>query len=152
MTGTTGETVNIEQSVRIAAPPETVWTFWTEPSRLVEWWAADAEVVAEPDGLFRVVLDNGHVMRGNFLELDPPRRLVFSFGWESDTPAGPLPPGSTRVEVTLTPEEGGTLLVLRHFDLPAIHVPDHGRGWAHYVGGRLAAAAAASASAEPAAQ
>jgi len=138
---TAGDTITIEQTVHIAAPPETVWSFWTEPSRLNEWWATDAEVIAEPGGLFRVVVEGGHVMRGTFLELDPPHRLVFTLGWEGDTPAGPLPPGSTRVEVTLTPAEGGTMLVLRHFDVPAIQVPDHRQGWRQFVGDRLAAAA-----------
>ena len=142
MTEAPSETVTIEQIVRIAAPPETVWRFWTEPHRLVQWWATAAEVVAEPGGLFRVVVGGGPVMRGTFLELEPPRRLVFTFGWESIAPAGPLPPGSTRVEVTLTPDEDGTVLVLRHFDLPAHHASDHRRGWAYFVGGRLPAAAA----------
>jgi uncharacterized protein YndB with AHSA1/START domain len=137
---TTSETTTIEQTVRIAAPPETVWKFWTEPQRLAEWWATDAEVVAEPGGLFRVVMGQGPVMRGTFVELDPPRRLVFTFGWEGDPPAGPLPPGSTRVEVTLTPEAGGTLLVLRHFDMPVHHAPDHRSGWSYLVGDRLPAA------------
>jgi uncharacterized protein YndB with AHSA1/START domain len=141
---TTEETTTIEQTVRIAAPPETVWKFWTEPQRLAEWWATDAEVVAEPGGLYRVVLAQGPVMRGTFIELDPPRRLVFSFGWDSDPPTGPLPPGSTRVEVTLTPDEDGTLLVLRHFDLPVHHAPDHQQGWSYFVGDRLVAAATGS--------
>ena len=134
------ETTTVEQTVHIAAPPETVWKFWTEPQRLVEWWATDAEVVAEPGGLFRVLVGHGPVMRGAFIELDPPRRLVFTFGWEGNTPAGPLPPGSTRVEVTLTPDRGGTVLVLRHFDMPVHHAPDHRKGWSYFVGERLVAA------------
>jgi uncharacterized protein YndB with AHSA1/START domain len=141
---TTNETTTIEQTVRIAAPPETVWKFWIEPQRLAEWWATDAEVEAEPGGLFRVVMGEGPVMRGTFLELDPPRRLVFTFGWEGGPPAGPLPPGSTRVEVTLTPQEGGTLLLLRHFDMPVHHAPDHQHGWSYLVGDRLVAAITAS--------
>ncbi len=52
MKETAGDTITIEQTVHIAAPPETVWSFWTEPSRLNEWWATDAEVIAEPGGLF----------------------------------------------------------------------------------------------------
>lgn len=52
-------------------------------------------------------------------------------------PAGPLPPESTRVEATLTPAEGGTMLVLRHFDVPAIQVPDHRLGWSMFIGERL---------------
>ena len=80
MTEATNETITIEQTVRIAATPAHVWTFWTEPQRLAEWWGTDAEVVAEPGGLFRVVMEGGPVMRGAFTELDPPRRLVFTFG------------------------------------------------------------------------
>ena len=138
----TAATTTIEQTVRIAASPETVWAFWTEPARLAEWWGIDAEVVAEPGGLFRVVMESGPVMRGTFAELDPPHRLVFSFGWEQNAPGEPLAPGSTRVEITLTPDDDGTVLVLRHSDMPTTHAPDHEHGWSHFIGERLVAAAA----------
>lgn len=141
MTDTADDTVTIEQTVRIAASPATVWTFWTEPERVTEWWGTNADVVAEPGGLFRVVMENGVAMRGEFTELDPPHRLVFTFGWEQEMPAGPLPPGSTRVEVTLTPDNDGTVLVLRHFDMPTTHAAEHEKGWSHFVGERLVAAA-----------
>jgi uncharacterized protein YndB with AHSA1/START domain len=142
LTETANEPVTIEQTVRIAAPPETVWTFWTEPHRLAEWWGSDAEVVAEPGGRFRVVMESGPVMRGTFTALDPPHRLVFTFGWEHNPPGEPLAPESTRVEVTLTPDGGETVLLLRHFDMPATHAADHEKGWRHFVGERLAAVAA----------
>jgi len=142
MTEITTDFTVIEQTVRIAAAPETVWTFWTEPERLAEWWGADAEVVAEPGGLFRVVMERGPVMLGTFTELDPPHRLVFTFGWEQNAPGEPLAPGSTIVEVTMTPDDGGTLLVLRHSEMPATHAADHAKGWDHYLGDCLVAAAA----------
>jgi uncharacterized protein YndB with AHSA1/START domain len=141
VTETAGDTVTIEQTVRIAASPATVWTFWTEPARVVEWLGAAADVVAEPGGVFRVELENGVAMRGEFTELDPPRRLVFTFGWEQDTPAGPLAPGSTRVEVILTPDHDHTVLVLRHHDLPVSHAAEHQKGWSYLVGERLVAVA-----------
>ena len=134
------DVTTIEQTVRINASPPTVWAFWTDPQRLAEWWAGSAEVEAKPGGLYRVVMAEGPVMRGSFVELDPFTRLVFTFGWEEGAPAGPLPPGSSTVEVALTPEGGGTVLVLRH-TLPAIHAADHRKGWGHFVGERLAAAA-----------
>lgn len=143
MTETANATVTIEQTVRIAAPPEAVWRFWTEPERLGEWWGHDAQVVAEPGGLFRIVMESGHVMRGTFSEFDPPHRLVFSFGWEHNAPGQPLAPGSTRVEVTLRADGGETVLVLRHSDMPVIQAPDHVKGWTYFIGERLAAAAAA---------
>lgn len=144
MTESTVDTITIEQTVRIAASPETVWTFWTEPERLAAWWGSEAEVVAEPGGLFRVVMENGPVMRGTFTELDPPHRLVFSFGWEQNQPGEPLAPGSTRVEVTMTPDEGETLLVLRHSEMPTTHAADHEKGWNHYLGECLVEVAAES--------
>lgn len=135
----------IEHSVRIAARPETVWSFWTDPVRLAQWWGVEAEVEPEPGGLYRVVMGDGPVMRGAFTELDMPRRLVFSFGWEHNAPGEPLAPGSTRVEVTLHAEGVDTVVVLRHFDVPAAARGDHSKGWAFFVGERLAAAAASAA-------
>ena len=80
----------VEQVVHIDATPETVWSFWTEPARLCEWWGVEADAVAETGGIFRVVMDGGPVMLGEFLELEPPRRLWVSFGWEGGAPGGPL--------------------------------------------------------------
>ena len=136
MTETTAPLETIEQVVRIDAAPETVWSFWTEPTRLCEWWGVEADAVAETGGVFRVVMDGGPVMLGEFLELEPPRRLLFSFGWEGGAPGGPLPPGSSRVEVVLVGQDGGTLLTLRH-ELPATHAVDHAKGWEFYIGERL---------------
>lgn len=133
-------TSTIEQTIRIAARPETVWEFWTDPDRLCEWWGIEAETVLRTGGLFRVVMESGPVMRGEFLELEAPRHLKFTFGWEGGAPAGPMPPGSTEVDVTLVPDDDGTVLTLRH-RLPVAHADDHARGWAHYVGGQMVALA-----------
>ena len=128
----------LECTVDIDAPPATVWTFWTDPARLCEWWGIEADAVAQPGGVFRVVMANHEaVMRGEYVELDPPHRLVFTFGWEEAMPSGPVPPGSTRVEVTLEPVGTGTRLVLRHHDLPEAAVPDHSKGWMHFIGERM---------------
>lgn len=131
----------IEHVVRIDAAPETVWTFWTDPARLCEWWGVEADAVAEPGGTFRVVMDGGTpVMRGEYVELDPPHRLVFTFGWEGHDPGEPLAPGSTRVEVTLEPDADATVLTLRH-ELPATHAADHAKGWAHFLDNQMTACA-----------
>ena len=133
----------IEQTVRIAARPETIWTYWTDPARLAEWWGTEAEVSLEPGGLFRVVMESGPVMRGTFVELDPPHRLVFTFGWEQNE-GQPLAPGTTRVEVTMTPDGGETVVLLRHLEMPTTHAADHEKGWRHFVGERLPAAVASA--------
>ena len=42
-------------------------------------------------------------------------------------------PGSTRVEVTFTADDGDTILTLRHSGLPAAHADEHQAGWAHFL-------------------
>lgn len=144
MSETDVATSTIEQTIRIEARPETVWEFWTDPARLCEWWGIEAETVLQTGGLFRVVMESGPVMRGEFLELERPRHLKFTFGWEDGAPAGPMGPGSTEVDITLDPADdrdgGATMLTLRH-RLPASHADDHARGWAHYVGDQMVALA-----------
>ncbi|HEY5165168.1 MAG TPA: SRPBCC domain-containing protein, partial [Acidimicrobiia bacterium] len=67
----------------------------------------------------------------------PPYRVVFSWGIPgSDT----LPPGSSTVEVGLTPDGDDTMVVLTHRGLPSTHIGDHRAGWEHQLG-RLPAAA-----------
>jgi uncharacterized protein YndB with AHSA1/START domain len=140
MTDTAAQLTTIEQAVRVAARPETVWSYWTDPALLAEWWGTEAEVVPEPGGVFRVVMESGPVMRGSFVELDPPQRLVFTFGWEQNEPGEPLAPGTTRVEVTITPDGDETVVRLRHFEMPMTHAADHEKGWRLFVGERLPAA------------
>ncbi len=89
-------------------------------------------------------MDSGPIMRGEYLELDAPNRLVFSFGWESNASGELMAPGTTRVEITLTPDGDETLLVLRHLDIPATHAPDHAQGWSHFIIDCLSPAASAA--------
>ncbi|MGD9752729.1 MAG: SRPBCC domain-containing protein [Acidimicrobiia bacterium] len=136
----------IEQRVHIEATPAEVWTFWTDPVRLCEWWGCSAELVPEAGGLFRVVMgEDGPTMRGQYVTLEPPHRLVFTFGWEpsADDIANEIPPGTTTVEVTLTAVGNATELVLRHRDLPSGTASErHREGWARFVGEALVAALA----------
>jgi uncharacterized protein YndB with AHSA1/START domain len=80
-----------------------------------------------------VAVGDGPVMRGEFLELAPPTRLVLSFGWEPTEGAPPIGPGSTRVEVLLVEEDGDTVLTLRHSGLPVELTEAHHAGWARFL-------------------
>ncbi|MBC6460772.1 SRPBCC domain-containing protein [Actinomadura sp. HBU206391] len=136
------EGTTIEQTMRIQARPETVWRFFTDPARLSQWWG-EAELDARPSGALRVQMLEGPrpVMRGEFVELVPYERIVFSFGWEAAPGAPDIPPGSSRVEVTLTQDGDGTKLTLRHRGLPPALEGETGDGWAHLLR-RLGEAAA----------
>jgi uncharacterized protein YndB with AHSA1/START domain len=131
----------VEQTVRIDARPETVWRFWTDPERMCQWWGAAAELDPRPGGTCIVEMGGGGVMRGEYVELVPHERIVFSFGWDPTEGAPDVAPGSSRVEVTLTPDGEGTILALRHSGLPAALRAEHGAGWAHFLPILVAAAA-----------
>ena len=128
----------LEISVHMAADPHTVFAYFTDPTRYVRWMGTDATIEPEPGGRYRVTMRDGVETAGRFLVVDPPRRLVFTWGWTHDEN---VPPGSTRVEVSLTAEDGGTRVVLRHHDLPSDDQrTHHGSGWQTYLR-RLAIAA-----------
>ncbi|MGH9136614.1 MAG: SRPBCC family protein [Acidimicrobiales bacterium] len=126
-------TRSVEQTLRINARPETVWRYWTDPQRMCEWWGAAAELDPRPGGTCRVEMGGGPVMRGEYLELVPHERVVFSFGWDPTDGAPAIAPGSTRVEVTLTDDGGDTIMTLRHTGIPTAHADEHRAGWAHFL-------------------
>src|SRR5262249_50653093 len=111
-----------EVSVHIAAQPETVFPYFTDPGRYVQWMGAGAVLEPVPGGCYRIVMRDGVQAAGEFVEIDPPRRLVFTWGWTHDRA---VPSGTTRVVVTLQAERGGTRVVLRHYGLPDDRQRDH---------------------------
>jgi uncharacterized protein YndB with AHSA1/START domain len=118
----------VELERRIAAPPEIVFSYFTDPDRYRLWQGIGAELDPRPGGMFRVTQnDAGFVSRGEFIELEPPSRLVFSWGWEG---IDGLPPGASTVEIDLVPDGDGTILRLRHSGLPSDSACDlHAFGW-----------------------
>ena len=128
----------IEITQRIEAPPEIVFAYLTDSQRFVSWMGVGAELDPRPGGRYHIDVDGEHIVSGEYQEVDPPRRLVMSWGWEGHPT---VPPGSSTVEITLTPERGATLLRLRHFGLPdegerRLHMT----GWTQYLGQLTAAA------------
>lgn len=116
---------------RIAARPETVFSFFTDRDRWLSWMGKDGDFAFEPGGSFRTNVTGDNHAAGRFVELDPFERVVFTWGWEND--AMPVPPGSSTVEVTLRPDGEGTLLRLVHRDLPPAARAPHEEGWTHYL-------------------
>ena len=130
----------IVREIRIAATPEDVFPYFTDANKLVVWKAVSAELDARPGGTFRMdVTGRGDVAQGEYLEIDPPRRIVFTWRWETDDPA--MRAGSSVIEVTLWPEGDETLLRFVQRGVPEQRRHHSSAGWAHYLE-RLALAAA----------
>ena len=102
------------------APMIDVWGYFTDAAKLMEWHGGKAELDARPGGLWRCVYPDGAVIRGQFLELDAPHRLVYTWGFERQSErevydwAKPnfTPPGQSIISVTFTQSEGGTTVRL----------------------------------------
>jgi uncharacterized protein YndB with AHSA1/START domain len=136
----TSQSHAIEREVRIDASPETVFDFFTDPAKMVRWKGAEATLDPRPGGIYRVQMNEQAIAVGEYVEVDPPNRIVFTWGWEGDFAA--TPPGSSTVEVTFTPDGEGTLVRLMHTGLPSPESAEaHGHGWDQYMP-RLAIAAA----------
>jgi uncharacterized protein YndB with AHSA1/START domain len=126
-------------SVEIEAPPEVVFRHLVTPEGMTAWMGEHAELEARPGGAFAVDV-GGYLFRGEFLEVDPPRRVVVSWGLAGNAD---LPAGSSRVEFELERRTGGTLLRLRHTGLPEPMAATHRRGWTHYLSRLVRAATGA---------
>ena len=123
----------IVREIHIRATPETVFEFFTDPGKLTRWLATEATLDPKPGGICHQehAREDGsggsYHMRGEFLEVSHPERIVFTWGF-TDPDVG-VPPGSSVVDVTLTPDAGGTRLRLEHRDLPVAAVESHASGW-----------------------
>jgi len=131
------EGISVEREIAIAASPETVWEFLTNEDEAVKWMGQSATFDLRPGGMYRVEVIPGNTARGEFVEIDPPHRLVYTWGWEPGGQSA-VASGSSTIEFELTPQGDGTLLRFRHSDLSSEEVAaSHGHGWDHYLG-RLA--------------
>jgi uncharacterized protein YndB with AHSA1/START domain len=125
----------LTREVFIAAPPEIVFAFLTDPRLMAKWIGLSHQLEPHPGGLFRVEVSRGNFARGRYVEVKPPTRVAFTWGWESgDSTLAMLPPGASLVEIDLEPRDGGSLLRLRHSRLPPDAVDIHGERWSRYLG------------------
>jgi uncharacterized protein YndB with AHSA1/START domain len=121
----------VTATVRIAAPPDVVFPYFTDPALATRWIANAALLDPRPGGIFSVDV-RGNPALGEYVVVDPPHRVVFTWGIEG---RGDLPPGSTTVEVVLHAEGDETVVTLTHRDLPTEDTRrSHQEGWAEFLG------------------
>lgn len=121
----------LEREVRIAARPETVFAFFIDPVKLIRWKGIKATLDPRPGGIYRVDLNGRAVAQGEYLEITPYSRVVFTWGWEGE--GSPLPPGASTVEISLIADGEGTVVRLRHLGLPDGQHGVHAEGWDHFL-------------------
>ncbi len=118
----------------LPAPPATVYDAWTVPERMAPWLApgeahATVEADARPGGRYRVTMHNVEggatvAVGGEYLELEPNRRIVLTWQWEGQDPE------PTRITVELAAAGGGTEMVVTHDRfLTTASRDSHRKGW-----------------------
>lgn len=79
---TVDERSAITREIRVAARPETVFAFLTDPAKMVRWMGGRVELDPRSGGVYRVEINTRDIARGEYVEVVPHRRVVFTWGWE----------------------------------------------------------------------
>ena len=119
------------REVVMDASPATIFPFLVDPTQHVRWIGTEAELDPRPGGIYQELVNGRHPAVGEFVEIVPDRKVVFTFGW--DEPDHPIPAGSTEVEITLIPDGDKTRVRFVHRGLPQDAVDDHTKGWDNYL-------------------
>ena len=117
--------------------PETLFSYLTEPSHLVHWFAPTDDLTTEVHdldlsvgGTYRVSMldpanEQSFTVSGKYIEIDRPKRLVFSWHWESKDSDE-----VSRVTFEIHPTTSGSRLELCHDQFDGQESADkHNQGW-----------------------
>jgi uncharacterized protein YndB with AHSA1/START domain len=118
---------------RFRASPATVFRAWTEPAKIAQWFGPDSGPVlhAETDlrvggtfrATFRMLDGSEHMCGGTYREIEPDRRLVFTWRWADE-------PGETLVTIELQEDGDGTVMIFHHAQFDSVSTRDgHEAGW-----------------------
>lgn len=116
----------LDRTVTIQAPRDTVFRFFTDSARWASWWGAGSTIDASPGGRVVIRMPGGVEVTGEVVELVPPTRIVFTYGFTS---GAPIPPGGSRVTIELEPAGTGTRLHLAHAFAETATRDEHVQGW-----------------------
>lgn len=113
---------SVEVERRVVGNAVEAFAYFTDPAKHLTWQGISVELDPRPGGVYVVHFNDRTRVRGQYLVVDPPRRLVLAWGWESvdEFPGGTreLAPGSTTVEVSFVEDGAETIIRLRHSGLP----------------------------------
>ena len=134
MTDVSGEVSGdlVEVRLEVQAPAEVVFDYFVEPDKIARWLGRALAIEAVPGGDFRVAVDDGTTGEefgfaiGQYTEIDRPKRLVLSWGWDGSEE---VPPGSSTVEASFDDRGDSTMITIVHSGLPADFRSTHLEGW-----------------------
>jgi uncharacterized protein YndB with AHSA1/START domain len=119
-------THQLDRTILIEAPQASVFRYFTDPGRWAAWWGAGSSIDARPGGRVFVRHPEGTEAVGEVVEIAPPSRIVFTYGYATGTPVAP---GGSRVTIRLEKDPRGTRLHLTHAFADAAARDHHVQGW-----------------------
>ena len=112
----------------IEASPETVFSYLTQQEKAAQWFGEIVEMEGKPGGRCYVSASSDMHTSGEFVEVVPHEKVVFTWGGMQG-----IPEGATTVEIILKAEDNGTRLSLRHYNIPTQEAADgFGHGWPNH--------------------
>ncbi|MEH7351885.1 SRPBCC family protein [Gottfriedia acidiceleris] len=122
---------------------EKVFAAWTKPALLEQWWGPQGyktkivEMNVEVQGNYKFIMrsPNGidHIVFGQYLEILPSEKLVFTWQWEQQTEF-PI----TIVTVDFLEIDGKTEVIVTHSNLPnEDEAKNHTHGWTSFLEEKL---------------
>ena len=127
-----GPLTSMQMERDFAAEPGAVFDAWVVPETASRWLfstetgVTTCEMDPRPGGAYRIERKEGgqsYVAVGEYREVSPPRRLVFTFGMPQ------FAPGFATVTVEIEREGEGTRMRLTQGDVPPEHEDAIREGW-----------------------
>jgi uncharacterized protein YndB with AHSA1/START domain len=117
----------LDRTVDIGASVDVVFEYFTDSALWAAWWGSGSTIEARPGGRMLIRHSNGVEVTGEVVEVEPPRRIVFTYGYAS----GPQQPkaGGSQVTIALEPHGTSTRLHLTHAFAETAHRGGFVQGW-----------------------
>ena len=135
-----------DRTVILPVDPDTAFAMITQPERLRRWKTVAARVDLRLGGEYRWTMAPGNSAMGTFTHIEPGKSLAYTWGWDGSTD---LPPGASKITVTLEAVAGGTSVRLVHEGLNAEQEASHAQGWNHFLERLVQYATTGDAGADP---
>jgi uncharacterized protein YndB with AHSA1/START domain len=116
----------LDRTIVINAPREAVFRYFTDSSHWARWWGAGSTIDSRAGGKIYIKYPEGTEVAGEVIEVKPPERIVFTYGYVKGTP---IAAGSSRVTIQLAAERNATRLTLTHELADAAIRDQHIQGW-----------------------
>jgi uncharacterized protein YndB with AHSA1/START domain len=117
---------HLDRTITIEAPQDLVFKYFTTSERWAAWWGPGSSIEPTPGGRVVIRYPNGVEGGGEVVEVVPPERIVFTFGFASGVP---MAIGASRVRIDLAPVARGTRVHLQHHFADAGVRDQHVQGW-----------------------